>query len=808
MKHSLIALLSFLSFILMSCESRPYAITDKEYFTNGKVSVLVHHNNYYVGRVSGVEIIQHGERILTNGGLTMRSCDVPDLLGIPAPVKGERHIDVKNSTIQAQCSYPGIDLPYAILVENRGEAFHLSLLLDKPLPDSLAGKMDFIVELYPEMYKGKSFYMNGDAGIFPHQFNGKMNPVTESTYVIEPLATGNKLVVAPEMPLYSLQIESAESPFDLVDARGIHEHKWFVVRGVVPSGKTGKVMEWIITPNSDASWLREPRIAYSQIGYHPKQRKVAYVELDSLDRKRKELQLFRLLPDGKKEKIKTSTTDEWGRYMCYDYLSMDFSDVTEDGLYQLVYGEEASLPFPIKKEVYAEVWQPSIETFLAVQMCHMGVKDRIRNWHALCHNDDAMVAHECESFILGYEQKKESDTPYASGQHVPGLNVGGWHDAGDNQVAQESVAGVVYYLSLAYESFNPATDQTTINQQTKQVLLHQPDGKNDFQQQIEHGVLNMLVGFRIAGHAFISTICSSWNENLEIGAPSDNSDGIVGNADDRFIFTNRGKANNLNSAMVFAAASRALRGYNDALANECLSTALKVWETEKNAPDVFIGGSYMFNNSNIAKINAAVELFITTGDKEYLQFLSDALPKIHDGELIFTSGNLCRAAVMEKSGEFTDALGERLTTWKEWHYTQFDENPFALPQMHEMFGTLAYKLTTAFNHYFRHIAYPDLFDADLIYRTLHYTFGCHSVPDRTFVSGVGIRSLTPGFGFNRSDFSYIPGGVTCGGTVRVMPDYPEFKENDPYLWLQTEYTVGASASYIFCVLAAESLLNE
>ena len=809
MKKSYLLFLLFIFNVLSSSAADlRYTITDNEYFTNGKVSVLVHHNNYYAGRQSGVEIIQHGERILTNGGLAMRSCDAPDMQNIPVPVKGKRIIEADRSCIQAQCNYPGIKIPYVIAVENKGDAFYMSLVLEQPLPDSLAGKMDFIVELYPEMYKGKSFFMNGNGGIFDHQFNGKMIPLTDSTYAIRPIAKGNKLVISPETPLYSLQIESESEPFELIDARGIHEHKWFILRSMVPAGRKGKVMEWVITPNSDAAWLRKPRIAYSQIGYHPSQKKVAYIELDSLDRSRKEIQLFRLLPDGGKEKASSGQTCEWGRYLCYDYLSMDFSDVSQPGMYQLVYGNETSLPFPIKKDIYSDVWHPTIETFLAVQMCHMGVKDRIRNWHGICHNDDAVVPPGNLSYLLGYQQKEESDTPYKSGEHVPGVNVGGWHDAGDNQVPQGVTSHLVHTLSLIHELFDPATDQTTIDQSAKQTFLHQPDGKNDFQQQIEHGVLNLLAGYRIAGHAFIGTICSSWEENLEIGAPSDNNDRIAGTRDDRYIFTNKSKPVEYNSAAALAAAYRALKGYNDELAEECLSVALKVWETEKNTPDERIRGGYAPRNIKAEQINAAAELFLSTGKDEYKQFLLSVLPDISGRDFESVIPALCRMVKPLDSKKFTSALRAKLEPWAEKRFAGFKENPFALPPLHRMFGALAYKLGWATHHYFMHEAFPDLFDADYIYRTLHYTFGCHPVPDRTFVSGIGIRSLTPGFGYNRSDFSYIPGGVTCGGTGWILPDFPEFKENDPYLWLQTEYTVGTSVNYIFCVLAAETLLKR
>ncbi len=45
------------------------------------------------------------------------------------------------------------------------------------------------------------------------------------------------------------------------------------------------------------------------------------------------------------------------------------------------------------------------------------------------------------------------------------------------------------------------------------------------------------------------------------------------------------------------------------------------------------------------------------------------------------------------------------------------------------------------------------------------------------------------------------------GTALIRPDFPELKEPYPYLWQQTEYVMSGVATYIFCVKAADKLLN-
>ena len=132
--------------------------------------------------------------------------------------------------------------------------------------------------------------------------------------------------------------------------------------------------------------------------------------------------------------------------------------------------------FRIAKDVYDRgVWQPVLEYFLPVQMCHMRVNEKYRVWHDLCHDDDARMAPVNYNHIDGYVQGPSTLTKYKPGDVVPGLNVGGWHDAGDFDLRVESQSGEFYILTLAYESFN-VDYVTTIDQERR--ITDQPDGRN------------------------------------------------------------------------------------------------------------------------------------------------------------------------------------------------------------------------------------------------------------------------------------------------------------------------------------------
>jgi hypothetical protein len=92
---------------------------------------------------------------------------------------------------------------------------------------------------------------------------------------------------------------------------------------------------------------------------------------------------------------------------------------------------------------------------------------------------------------------------------------------------------------------------------------------------------------------------------------------------------------------------------------------------------------------------------------------------------------------------------------------------------------------------------------------MQFVLGCHPGSNTSsFDSGVGVKSLIPGYGVNRADLSYIPGGVAAG-TAIIRPDFPELKENWSFLWQQTEYVMGGGeTNFMFLVLATNQLLKK
>ena len=103
---------------------------------------------------------------------------------------------------------------------------------------------------------------------------------------------------------------------------------------------------------------------------------------------------------------------------------------------------------------------------------------------------------------------------------INNLNVGGWHDAGDFDLRIESQSGECYILAKAYEAFKPEIDATSIDQSTHEVEIHQPDGKNDFLQQIEHGALSVVNGYLALGRLYRGIICNNLRQYVLGGGSS------------------------------------------------------------------------------------------------------------------------------------------------------------------------------------------------------------------------------------------------------------------------------------------------
>src|SRR5690606_25826169 len=365
-----------------------------------------------------------------------------------------------------------------------------------------------------------------------------------------------------------------------------------------------------------------------------------------------------------------------------------------------------------------------------------------------------------------------------------------------------------------WERFRPGRDETTIDQRRKHVEIHVPDGKPDLLQQIEHGTLALVAQHRVFGHAIPGIVEPDLGQYTHLGDASTKTDGKVHDpsdpdspADDRLAFTTATTALNYGSAAALAAASRALRGYNDALAEECLATARKAWEFEQSRePNQFRVGNTTGGHPDDEQLRAAVQLLLSTGEAQYAEDIRALWPSVGGERFGFNIPALV-AALPKMDQGFRDQVRERAVQPREQFAPMAAENPYGVVITRGGWAGNGAVVGMAIANYHLHKAFPDLFDASPTLRGLDYLYGTHPDSNISFVSAVGARSKQVAYGSNRADFSFIAGGVVPGVLV-LKPDFPENKEDWPFFWGQNEYVIDLAANYIFLVHAAQDVLGE
>jgi endoglucanase len=232
----LISLIIFFSISYEYAQEKGLIIGKSSYFEMPGLNVLVYNNTFPEGHQGGIEIIQHGVRVATNGELRLSPSPgqwqpIPKL-GIGYEARGvspqgvdlkSRIVDTVNNEISLPCSYPDssrsrqgfnpiiypdLQIKYTVHVKGIGKSFIIRVDLEKPIPDEWVGRVGYNLELFPGDLYGKTYFMDNNTGIFPRQANGPtyFNPDNEAE--AKPLAEGNRLVIAPENDLQRMIIES------------------------------------------------------------------------------------------------------------------------------------------------------------------------------------------------------------------------------------------------------------------------------------------------------------------------------------------------------------------------------------------------------------------------------------------------------------------------------------------------------------------------------------------------------------------------------------------------------------------------
>jgi hypothetical protein len=807
-----------------SAAAAKLTINDRGYFARQGLNVMVFNDFYPDGHQTGVTVVQHGTRVAANGDLRLETS--PGQWS-PMPVTVERKVDSAAGTITQTLAYPDpskdrkgfnpivypdLKFNYHVKVTAlSADTVRVTVDLDQPLPAEWIGKVGFNFELFPTQLFGKSWLMDGQAGIFPRQANGPVEK-RDGEWLTAPMARGRTLIVAPDEDLQRLTIHNQAGDLELIDGRGNHNNGWYIVRSLVPAGATKNAIEWTIKANVVEGWRYQPVVQVSQVGYAPNQPKRAIIEKDPLDRTSEVATLYRVTPTGR-QVVKRGAPQAFDRpFLRYAYSTFDFSEVTEPGMYVVGYRGKLTHPFKIGSDVFSRhVWQPTLEVFLPNQMCHMLVREKYRVWHGLDHLDDARMAPTDLNHFDGYVQGASTLTKFKPGERVPGLDAGGWHDAGDYDMRVESQMGTIWLLSKMVTEFGLNYDATAIDQKNKTVDIRVADGKNDAHQQIEHGLLSVLGGYRAMGRIYRGIIEPRLDQYVLLGDVSVQTDNrpydpnekpgflrghAFGVEDDRWVFTEDNPDRELNAAGGLAAASVALRAYDKALSEEALAAARDLYGKAKDRA-----------KQPRQRLFALSELILATDDPALIAEMA-ALKDVAVKDVENSGYAVGQVVTKIPDASFRQAMTTAVTAYQAKLREEAKESPYGVPYKPDIWGAGWTIQEFGVKQWFMHKAWPELTSPDFHLNALNFVLGVHPGENtQSFASGVGANSATVAYGTNRADWSYIPGGV-ISGTALIRPDLPELKIW-PYFWQQTEYVLGGGeTNYMFLAMAADQRARQ
>ena len=805
------------------CQAQDLQLNDLDYFERQGVNVLVFSNSFNGGfndeKNSGIEIIHHGVRTVQGGAVRLNN--TPEQWDL-VPKMTNRRVDRENGSIEVGLRYDDYDFDSRVVVTAKGKAVEIAVYLDKPVPEKLAGEAGFNIEFLPSQYWLKTFLMDGRLNRFPRyatsqtitrpnsekprQFKGfKTYDDRGTDRFVDPLPLeiGHQIVVATDDPSRMIKITSEDAELKLFDGRMLAQNGWFVLRSVLPKGKTGKVVTWTVEPNAIENWIREPNIGFSQIGYIPEQPKVAVIELDKKDRMLSTASLMRINTDGSTTEAFKGDVKAWGPYFKYNYVKFDFSAVKEPGVYYIQYGNTKTNDFLIDAHVYDKITDATTDVWVPIHMNHMYVTEGYRTWHGEPFKEGYLQAPESDHFDL-HRQGPSTDTKYKPLELIPGLNVGGFFDAGDFDIETGSNINVVQNLIRAWELFKPQRDETFVSQQQRYVDLHRPDGVPDVLQFIEHGVLNLVAQAEQIGH-MASTLSNSILDNYHhLGDAASITDGLhydpslkpyevsadgkrSGTPDDMWAFTNRNPSLDLQAAGVFTSAARVLKGYNDELAERAQKQADRL---RKEAESLMAQRRGRRN----AQAEADYDWLTGTGDGNYrnvarnLQTMLDSIPM--------------------KDAAYKEGLRPAVQQYADYIRSFDTQNPYGVPIGLGNWAGVNAVLNFGITVNYAHIYFPDIVKKDEVYRVANWLYGCHPYHNYSFVAVVGAtRPKQVFYGNNRADFSAIPGNVAPGLLFR-KPDHFENYDDWPFLWGQNEGTIAGNTQYIIFGSALKNIVNE
>ncbi|NER98595.1 MAG: glycosyl hydrolase family 5 [Symploca sp. SIO1B1] len=387
------------------------------------------------------------------------------------------------------------------------------------------------------------------------------------------------------------------------------------------------------------------QIVVNQVGYYPNSPKLAFL-LNLTNSTSNQVQLL----DARTKKmvfvseLEGSSTDEASQDVIQ---TIDFTNFNQVGRYYLKYGNLQSYPFDIGTGIYQDALTKLLRSYY-LQRCGIAINDRVTGFsHPPCHLNDGMFAHS-DQFHQAGETKSTQ---------------GGWHDAGDFGKYTVTVAVTAGRLLSLYEQYPNLFSDRQLN------IPESGTGTPDILDEVQVGLDWLLKMQREDGAVYRKLSGKDWPGK------------ILPNQDvqQRFIYgISTPETGKFAAAMAMAA--RIYQPFDGNLARTYLQAAQKAWQFLQSQPsmqvDWFEGddsgsGKYLFGEWDQEeslktdlddRLWAAVELFVTTGEDSFDQYLTQHLPKFD--YTVFSwkdpSSLAMISYLMQPEGQGSDSLKEQI----------------------------------------------------------------------------------------------------------------------------------------------------
>jgi hypothetical protein len=244
----------------------------------------------------------------------------------------------------------------------------------------------------------------------------------------------------------------------------------------------------------------------------------------------------------------------------------DFSDVDRVGMYQITIGDQRSVPFFIRQDVWRRTL-PKAFSFYPQKRCGIAVP----NVHPVCHLDDG--------------RRRDN------GQYID--TTGGWHDAGD--LRKWMTSALLSGAALSHLARNPG-DQWNLDGSGLAPLLDEIKLGNRYwlKMQDSDGRVFNDVGGGVKG----DNSDNHWTDN------------VIGNEDDRYINPAKPDLVQAQFTAVEASLVQVYRKTDPGYGQICLAAALRCWNANTPANVTVELGWWTL---------AALELYRATGEKRWAE---------------------------------------------------------------------------------------------------------------------------------------------------------------------------------------------